>query len=193
MAQKISAQKKVTLNKLSNFSIVLGSSFCALALVLVVQRYSPLRLSFNINFIPQSVSTSQKIEIRPVRIVISSQKINLPIIDARISKKKWPTSESGVSYIKDSSIPGEKGNSILYGHNWTTLLGNLIYVKPGEKIEVYFSDQSKKTFVVENTATVSPKNITVLLSSKEPLLTIYTCTGFLDSKRFVVTARPLNS
>lgn len=193
MAQKTSTQKKGLLNWLSNVFMIVGGFFCVLALVLLTQRYSPLRLRFNISTILQPKSSSQKAQALPVRITIPSQEIDLPIIGARISEKKWPISNSGVSYIKDSSIPGEKGNSILYGHNWTTLLGNLVYVKPGEKIEVYFSDQSKKTFVVENTATVSPKNITVLFSSKEPLLTIYTCTGFLDSKRFVVTARPLNS
>ena len=69
-------------------------------------------------------------------------------------------------------------------------------MKPGDRIEIAFSDGSIREFVVAYTTTVNPGQVEILKDSEDSRLTLYTCTGFLDSKRFVVTAKlkiPLNS
>lgn len=124
----------------------------------------------------------------PVRLVIESIGVDLPIHDAEISENKWSDTKSGVSYLLSSPLPGEKGNSIIYGHNWPGLLGSLPQVTPGDRIDVIFSDGSVRSFEVEYTTIVDPSQTGVLASSKQKRLTVYTCTGFLDSKRFVATA-----
>lgn len=86
-------------------------------------------------------------------------------------------------------MPGEPGNSILYGHNWTSLFGNLPKTKPGERVDIGFSDGSMQQFIVEYTSIVSPDEIEIIEQTEDTRITLYTCTGFLDSKRFVVVAK----
>ncbi|MGB2731849.1 MAG: sortase, partial [Microgenomates group bacterium] len=46
----------------------------------------------------------------------------------------------------------------------------------------------KRTFIVQVTANVSPDQTNVLKQSHDKRLTLYTCSGFLDTQRFVVVA-----
>jgi sortase (surface protein transpeptidase) len=52
------------------------------------------------------------------------------------------------------------------------------------------NDGVKKEFKVEYTATVDPSQTYIIDNTKDTRITLYTCTGFLDSKRFVVVAFP---
>lgn len=125
----------------------------------------------------------------PVAIIIPSQKITLPVSPAAVKNGNWTTTTNGISYLLSSPVPGDKGNSILYGHNWTNLLGKLVYVKPGEQLIVLFADHTKKSFTVMYTATVTPDQTHILDQTKDKRVTLYTCTGFLDTKRFVAVAK----
>ncbi len=154
---------------------------------LYYQRNNPNRLAFNTN---QKLSNSKsEIKENPIAIIIDGINLNLPIIPANITNNNWQTSNIGVSYLSISPKPGETGNSILYGHNWTNLLGNLTKVQPGEKVIIVYPKNNIKNFLVEYTQVVSPNDISVLAQTKDKRITIYTCTGFLDSKRFVVVAK----
>lgn len=159
-------------------------SFC-ISGNLLYKRFNPQQLSFN----QTPVSNSGEIKpYVPIKLEIPSQNITLPIFPAQISNNHWETTDKGVSYVISSAIPGETGNSILYGHNFTNILGSLPNVKPGEKIIITFTNGVKRTFTTDKTAIVSPSDGSVLDATKEKTLTIYTCTGFLDTKRFVVKA-----
>lgn len=126
----------------------------------------------------------------PKTIQIPSINATLPIVSATIHGKTWETTNKGVSYLKSTPPPGSVGNSVIYGHNWKSLLGNLHQVKPGQKIVITMNDGVKKEFKVEYTATVDPSQTYIIDNTKDSRITIYTCTGFLDSKRFVVVAFP---
>ena len=193
MAQALHHSKKVftiTLNVIAQSLIVAGLLLVALSILLTLSRFNPRRLSFKSQ--PQiEESTKNNHGALPKYITIAGTSISLPIIPSTIEDQTWETTEEGVSYLTMSPVPGEKGNSILYGHNWTDLLGPLTEVKPGQTIRIRYEDDSQKTFMVENTATVSPNDTSILMASAEPMMTIYTCTGLFDSKRFVVTARPI--
>ena len=67
---------------------------------------------------------------------MGEQSIDLPIYPASINGTSWETTTKGVSYLKNTPTPGEIGNSVMYGHNWTNLLGPLVRAKPGQKIEI---------------------------------------------------------
>src|SRR5438067_1175638 len=87
-------------------------------------RYRPNSLGFN--SLPQPahhivMTTNNK----PMRLVINSLKLDLPLFSAKLKKNNWPTNDNGVTYLENYPIPGEPGNAILYGHNWPNLLGNL--------------------------------------------------------------------
>ncbi|MBI2621982.1 MAG: sortase [Candidatus Levybacteria bacterium] len=164
--------------------ILLGFLFLFFGFYLVTQRYSPKTLEFK----NLEVKNSIQADVRPVRIAIPSLGIEVPIYPSSINNGKWESTTKGVSYLSSSPVPGETGNSILYGHNFSTLLGSLPKIKPGEKIEITLSSGEKKVFTVRYTSIVDPTQTHILNQTEDSRITIYTCTGFLDSKRFVATA-----
>ncbi len=170
---------------LSKFFSIFGIICIITACVLFWQRNNPKRLVFK--NLPPTVNVKGVRQSVPSRLIIREANIDLQIFPAKIRGQKWDLTTEGVSWLDISSIPGEVGNSIIYGHNWTNILGNLFYVKPGQKIEIVYKDGSVRIFTVQNTAIVSPNDVTVLSQTKDRRVTIYTCTGILDQKRFVVT------
>ncbi len=158
-----------------------------LALLLVWRRTTPQRLAFgNANSFKKVKETSTKVS--PISIKIERLGITLDIFPANLSSNHWQVTDKGVSYLSLTPIPGDLGNSVLYGHNWPNLLGKLIKIKPGDKIVITYSNGTTKNFLVEYTATVKPNQTYILNPSSDHRITIYTCTGFMDSKRFVAVA-----
>lgn len=163
----------------------------AIALVYQIwQRQRPIRLAFNGDLSVLSTKQSNGIQL-PVAIHINDIQINLPIFPAVISDGKWEATDKGVSFLSTSPVPGEKGNSIIYGHNYPNILGRLVQVRPGAEISIDYENGASKRFVVKYTATVSPDQIHVIGQTSDTRVTIYTCSGFWDSKRFVVVAVPV--
>lgn len=174
----------------SRLLILSGILFLLFGFTLLYQRYSPNRLAFAADVSTIS-STSSDIQIidMPSKLVISSRGITQDIYPAEVLAKKWEVNDKGVSFLRSSTLPGEVGNSIMYGHNWTSILGNLKDVKPNDLITISFESGKEKQFIVEYVYEVKPSQIDILAQTDYPRLTIYTCSGFLDSKRLVVTAR----
>jgi len=170
---------------LSIVCIILGIGSLLFATSLLFARYNPNRLSFNRTpeFIEQRQDSSEF-----VSISINNVGINLPIETTTIENDKWGISKNAVSYLSGSALPGQIGNSIFYGHNYNSILGNLVETKPGDIITVFYKDGSKKDFVIRYTFEVSPKDTSILSQSNERMLTIYTCSGLFDTKRFVAVA-----
>lgn len=150
------------------------------------QRINPERLAFHGN-VPV-VAKSQQKQITPVALTIHDLSIHVPIIPTEITNSNWPTTDKGVSYVTSSPVPGETGNSVIYGHNFKNILGDLPNAKPGQEVIVTFSNNSKKYFTVEYTAIVKPTQTDILKQSRDKRITVYTCTGFFDTQRFVVVA-----
>lgn len=168
------------------FLIVLGLLNLMIAAFLVWQRNTPTRLSFKLDEV-KSVGLTQTKRM-PTILRLPSLHLELPIIPAILKDYKWQATPVGVSYLVSSTLPGETGNSIMYGHNWPNLLGRLSQVKSGDTLEVYFSDGTEHTFQIEFTTIVTPDETHILNQTSDQRLTLYTCTGFLDRQRFVVTA-----
>lgn len=118
------------------------------------------------------------------------EKLNkvLPVYMAEVANNRWETTDKGISYLRSSAIPGEIGNSIFYGHNWKSILADLPTIEPGDMIVLSMDDGSALRYEVEFIQIVEPTDTNILNQSEDMRLTLYTCTGFLDSKRFVVTA-----
>jgi len=160
-------------------SILLGSFFS-------IQKHSSSRLAFA----TAPVGVHETSQSQASRIVIKSVGVSLPVSEALITNNSWEVSTTGVSHLRTSPPPGERGNSVIYGHNWESLLGSLPKVRPGEVITIQYADRKEKRFTVWYTAVVSPSDTAIVFPTKDTRLTIYTCVGFLDSKRFVVIAKP---
>lgn len=149
---------------------------------LVWERYYPKNLSFSPISL-QSVPVSYRRT--PVLISIPAIHVQLPIIPSQVKNRQWETTTDGISYLNISPQPGEKGNSIFYGHNFPNLLGGLPKVKPGDEISITFDDNTIKNFLIKYTSIVSPAQVDILKPSHDKRITIYTCIGWFDMKRFV--------
>jgi LPXTG-site transpeptidase (sortase) family protein len=165
-------------------------AFVGLVLTLVasahlVQRYNPSRLNFSQPPIHQQSAPSKNY---PTRLIIPKTATNLPVIIAREPKVHWDTTDKGVSYLSTSPLPGMIGNTIMYGHNYTNLLAPLTYVRPGDEIIIRSSTGEQITFTVKFVTRVTPDQTNILAPTSDRRLTLYTCSGFLDRERLVVTA-----
>jgi LPXTG-site transpeptidase (sortase) family protein len=176
-------------NFIPNALIITGILCYSFVSYAVFERNNPKRVAFT-NVVTQANASEVHKEITalPTNIHIQSVNISLPIIPAKIANGTWELTTQGVSYLTDSPIPGEVGNSILYGHNWNNLLGDLPKVKPGDWIDITYSDGTSRHFEIEYTITVTPDQTHILAPSKDRRITLYTCTAFLDTKRFVAVA-----
>ncbi len=175
---------------LSRFCFILSFIFFVCFLGLFYEQNAPRRLAFaQVPELAHSVSKQNGSDPTPSGIVITSINVWLPVYPSSISNGQWETSRKGVSYLANGVTPGDKGNSIFYGHNWPNLLGSLYRVKPGDTIQVVSVDGQTTNFVVSTVQVVTPNDISVLSQTNDRRLTIYTCTGFLDAKRLVVVAR----
>lgn len=171
---------------LSRLLIVFGIACLVSAAYLFWERNDPRRLSFNVGQI--TTVSSPVSQLIPKGIIIKDLDVSLPIYPASIKNGRWEATSKGVSFLISSVIPGEVGNSILYGHNWNSLLGRLVHIKPGQEIKIVFSDGITRSFIVAYTSVVSPAQTDILNQTGDRRLTLYTCTAFLDSKRFVAVA-----
>lgn len=175
---------------LSKLLIIIGIAFFSLGLYQVWERNDANRLAFHNYEYTETEAKDIESKNLPTAIKIPDLNLTLQVIPSKIEGNKWQTSKDGVSYLTSSPVPGEDGNSIIYGHNWAGLLATLPSIKPGNTIEVEYADKSKKKFAVAYTLTVSPGDQSILNSGNDKRITLYTCTGFLDSKRFVAVAMP---
>lgn len=172
--------------KLSRFLILLSLICFSWVGYLVWLRYTPTSLSFDFPFAP--ITQINPSDSTPkFSLLMPELSLNLPVTSAEVSKNLWPVSNSSLIHVSSSPLPGDPGNSVIYGHNWPTLLGNLKYAQIGQIIDVKTPNGAKK-FTIDKVSVVSPDQTNLLNPTSIPTLTLYTCTGFLDSRRLVITA-----
>lgn len=174
----------MTMNVLSKFLITIGAISLFYACLLTWERNNPQRLSFS----SYSQPTKYHPTVTPAYIHIPDLKINLPIYPAIKNGKDWDTTTKGVSYLISTPVPGTKGNAVLYGHNWNNLLGRLHKAKIGNRVAITYKNGKNIYFRINSLAVVSPDQVGILNDTKDTRITLYTCTGFLDNKRLVITA-----
>ncbi|KKR11401.1 MAG: Sortase family protein [Candidatus Woesebacteria bacterium GW2011_GWA1_39_21] len=176
---------------LSKFLIFSGVCLFAFGGYLVWERNSPRRVSFNSPPPEQKGSLIEGINsagVAPKIIKIPSIGKELEIFPAKINNGYWESTKKGVSYLITSPVPGEVGNSIIYGHNYPNLLKDLTKVKVGDEIKIVYDGGAEKSFEVFFTQVVGPNQSSILNPTEDRRITLYTCSGFFDSKRFVATA-----
>ena len=97
------------------------------------------------------------------------------------------------SYLKQSAKPGEPGNIIIYGHNTRQIMGNIRALKGYETIQLTTQDGTIHKYKISLIDEVDPSETKYLLPTEEETVTLYTCSGFMDKKRFIVQAKPISS
>ena len=186
--KKLITQKHALRNKL------IGVFFLGLALaILIFPQLMPKKVVVNKNPIQinSALYTSKDIVDDPVRILIPKADIDLKVVDAPIVDGYWELSDNTASYGLGSGRPGTKSNTVIFAHAREGLFYNLKDVKLDDIIYVFTKDKWYR-YKVNKIDAVYPNQTEVIKPTKNEVLTLYTCTGFYDEKRFIVTALPQN-
>lgn len=135
-------------------------------------------------------------------VIIPKIKVNAPInLEPSIQEAAIQKSlQTGVVHYAGTAIPGERSNIALFGHSsndwWEpgsykfvfALLDKMVV---GDQIQINY-EQKKYVYQVTGTRVVEPTEISVLQPTKEPQLTLITCTPPGTSwKRLVVVAKQI--
>jgi LPXTG-site transpeptidase (sortase) family protein len=98
----------------------------------------------------------------------------------------------GVWRLPFTSTPDKGGNTVIIGHRFyytsAAVFYNLDKVKAGQKIYIYWKGKDY-AYLVHAIKVVPPSDVSVQAASKQPMLTLYTCTPLWTSKfRLVIQA-----
>jgi hypothetical protein len=128
----------------------------------------------------------------PVRIVIPSESVDLPVIPGyyNSSNDTWTLSGYKAQFAMVSTLANDYGgNTFIYGHNNNFVFGPLRHVTPalGAQAVLYSSNGHIFSYTFQKVASVGPDDTTVLNYDGPPILTIQTCTGSLNEWRTMYT------
>lgn len=126
----------------------------------------------------------------PVHITVGT-KINIPIVEETVVDGSLQVSPTRANHLLASALPGENGNVIIYGHNLNTIFGYLVDAQVGDPVTVITDDGVLHTYKISEINIVDPSQTSLLAPTTSEVLTLYTCTGLLDSLRFVARAIPV--
>lgn len=125
----------------------------------------------------------------PLRVVIPSLQINIPVVEAKIINGYWELSQTTASHGIGSANPGEIGNTVIFAHARKGLFLPLKDIKKNSDIYILTKDRWYR-YTVSQINEVLPQNTEVIKPTEEETLTLFTCTGFMDSKRLIVIGNP---
>jgi len=126
----------------------------------------------------------------PPPIHISIGNISLPVVEAGKVGDTWAISQTSANHVRESALPGTRGNIIIYAHNTNNLFGKLEDSKVGDPISIRTTDGLLHRYTVISVQWVTPGHTELLSPTPHETLTLYTCAGLLDSLRNVVQAVP---
>jgi LPXTG-site transpeptidase (sortase) family protein len=197
--QKKSSPKKIVSKRkkkliVENHSLrnkLIGFFFLCLALaILIAPGLMPKKVvDKNPIKINAALYASKDLVNNPVRILIPKVDIDLKVINAPIVDGYWALSDDTASYGLGSGHPGTKSNTVIFAHARVGLFYNLKDVQVNDIIYVFTKDKWYR-YKINNITAVYPNQTEVLKPTKTETLTLYTCTGFSDEKRLIVTAIP---
>jgi LPXTG-site transpeptidase (sortase) family protein len=142
--------------------------------------------SFNVK------DTSLKVDVKkgskPVKLSIPSVKLNLDVKEASIKDGVWQIWEDSANHLDSSANPGGGGNIVIYGHNKNRIFGPIRWLTNGQTIELTDENGKKRIYGITKIVETTPNDINYVLPKSKETLTLYTCSGLFDSKRFIVVA-----
>ena len=125
---------------------------------------------------------------KPTKLYIPKLNEVLYVSEGEAYGDRWTISETGVSYLSSSALPGSNGNAVIYGHNKDDIFGYLYLVSPSDPIYVVMASGKVEKYFVSEEKEIGATQVEILDATNDGRLTIYTCSGFLDQARFVVVA-----
>lgn len=136
---------------------------------------------------PRIIIPSFEQRLLPVRIELPSGE-HVNVVRAQLTDGTWYVDETQGNYLSESAALGTPGNVVMYGHNFPHIFGSLDEVKIGELVRVTDQNEVEYRYQIEHITEVDPSDTSWIQPTAESTLTLYTCSGFLDSKRLIVRA-----
>lgn len=125
-------------------------------------------------------------------VEIERLSIKLPVVEADIVGGNWEYKKDSASHLFVSAKPFDNNNIVIFAKNKEGLFANLLLIKKGDEIRVTTKDEYVSIYKVDQTIEVSSYQNEYVLPANREILTLFTDSGFLGSKRFVVIAYPIN-
>lgn len=181
--------------KISNkilFSFLLTFGILGIFLAKSLHQESLTYQKYLSKIIDKSISVEAeeiKKGINPIQLTIDSFNISLPVISSSISEGVWEVNDEVANHLSSSAKIGEDSNIVIYGHNKWAVLGKIKNIKAGDVITLVGQNALVYQYQVFETLTVTPEEIEHVLPTDTEQLTIYTCSGFADTKRFIIKAK----
>ncbi len=133
----------------------------------------------------------------PPVATVQGDRLIIPALDMQedIHEGNLSALRLGVWRLPHTSSPDKGGNTVLVGHRFTYSGAAVFYhldkVQVGDPITLNWHGKVYR-YEVTSIKVVPPTEVSVEANTKEPLLTIYTCTPLLTAKdRLVIQATPI--
>lgn len=120
----------------------------------------------------------------PTRIVISTINVDWPVVEG----DGWEELKQGIGHRVGSVNPGERGNLVLSGHNdvYGEPFRDLDKLDIGKEVLVYAGGNAFR-YIIKAKRVVAPSDVSVLAGSRNPVITLITCTPYrVDTMRLVL-------
>lgn len=128
-----------------------------------------------------SVPEKKIISGKPVRIVVPSVEVDLPVHDGFYNPAdgSWTLSEEPRAYYATlTPVPNDfAGNSLIYGHNNWKVFYKLTNMTPGAKAYVHTENGHIFSYTFKKSENLKPDNVSIFAYRGEPMLTLQTCVG----------------
>lgn len=172
--------------------LFLGISLVILGAILVFGRSGGRSLENSFANEPVKVEGFNEVKRQedkePLRVIIPTAGIDLPVKRAEIIRGYWEVFPDTAAWGAGSGYPGEAGNQVVFAHAREGLFLPLKDVRIDDKVYIFTKD-GWFDYKITEIKDVYPNQIEVVAPTDDETLTLYTCTGYQDSKRLIVTAK----
>lgn len=126
----------------------------------------------------------------PIRIIIPGVEVDVAVREAPVVNGYWQVFADTAGFGSGSSYPQENGNTVIFAHAREYLFLPLKQATVGQNIYV-MTKSGWFVYQIKTIKEVVPSQKEVISPTTDATLTLYTCSGFSDSKRLIVTAKRL--
>jgi LPXTG-site transpeptidase (sortase) family protein len=124
----------------------------------------------------------------PLRIIIPSVNIDLPIVYAKLENGTWSVVDGVANFAEGTALPnGETGNTGIFGHDRPKAFNRIKSLKAGEQI-IIETENYRYSYTVITGYQVEDDAVRVFYPTEKASVTLLTCNGLFSEFRYVINA-----
>lgn len=171
--------------------MVIGAFLVLFSIGKEISYRSTMRLNAQVSEQYQARLQERVLSSIPIQLEFPSIEHSIEVTQTSVATGQWQIPAQTVGHVRESAYPRFPGNSIFYGHNSSKILGKLDQVEVNDRVRVQLMDGTFREYQIIEKVVVEPDQVEFLEPTDFEVITIYTCTGWLDSKRLIVRAEPV--